>query len=218
MFGYMRLSDIRADWFLVWIMRNGRRKNDEKSFLDLSKLWKKVSNLVTLGEVNVMNTQTEQEYHDVDDVMYNQLKNSKKHKVAEDRLWLCLMKFGEKTGCHQRFDRSFFYQGKQFPVCARCTGVLIAYLVSILGYVIVACKRHTFRYPSGPGKQSHVIALFASLTMLIDWTLQAIHVKESTNKRRVITGFLGGLGLMHFYITIYYKIGSYIWKKIKKYV
>ena len=83
---------------------------------------------------------------------------------------------------------------------------------------MIQAARSKSDYPSKSGKQFHVIAFFAALTMLIDWSLQAIHVKESTNKRRVITGFLGGLGLMHFYITIYYKIGSYIWKKIKKYV
>ena len=154
-----------------------------------------------------MDTQLKQEYYDLD---------NKTHNATDDQRWLRLMKIGEKTGCHQRYDRSFFFHGKQFPVCARCTGVLISYFISILCYSFVCCKKHSFRYPSRSGKQSHVIALFACLTMLIDWTIQALHVKESTNKRRLITGFLGGLGLMHFYITTYYKVGSFIWKKLKK--
>lgn len=149
-------------------------------------------------------------YNDKD--IYKQTKTFASHKVTEDQRWLRLMKLGEKTGCHQRYDRSFVFHGKQFPICARCTGVLIAYSVSILHYCISCWKKHSFRYPSRPGKKSHLIALFGCLTMLIDWTLQAVHVKESTNKRRLITGFLGGLGLMHFYLTIYYKIGSYLGK------
>jgi uncharacterized membrane protein len=27
--------------------------------------------------------------------------------------------------CHQRQERSFFLKGRQFPLCARCTGMLI---------------------------------------------------------------------------------------------
>lgn len=32
---------------------------------------------------------------------------------------------GNNSGCHQLAERSFFYKGYQFPVCARCTGVTI---------------------------------------------------------------------------------------------
>ena len=28
-------------------------------------------------------------------------------------------------GCHCRADRSFFWKGKQLPICARCTGELV---------------------------------------------------------------------------------------------
>lgn len=158
----------------------------------------------------------EQEYHDMDNESHRQLKRCTRRKVTGDQRWIRLMKIGEKTGCHQRHDRSFFFHGKQFPVCARCSGLLIAYFISILRYLINCCKKRSFRYPSRFGKQSHVIALIGCLTMLIDWTIQALQVKESTNKRRLITGFLGGLGLMHFYITIFYKVVSYICKVIKK--
>lgn len=150
-------------------------------------------------------------YNDEKDAYKQTYEN---HKTTDDQRWIRLMKIGEKTGCHQRYDRSFFVHGKQFPVCARCTGVLSAYFVSILHYLIISCKNHTFQYPRKAGKKTHLIALVGCLSMLIDWTLQAVHVKESTNKRRVVTGFFGGLGLMHFYLTIYYKVGSFIRKKI----
>ena len=32
------------------------------------------------------------------------------------------------TFCHRKPGRSFFWRGKQFPVCARCTGIHIGYL------------------------------------------------------------------------------------------
>ena len=142
--------------------------------------------------------------------MKEQTNTYANHKASDEQIWLRLMKLGEKTGCHQRCDRSFFYKGKQFPICARCTGVLIAYFISILRYIIVSCKRRSFRYPSRAGKKSHTLALLGCLSMLMDWTIQAVHVKESTNRRRLLTGFFGGLGLMHFYLIVYYKIGSYI--------
>ena len=34
-------------------------------------------------------------------------------------------------GCHCRADRSFFWRGRQFPLCARCTGELAGFLCAI---------------------------------------------------------------------------------------
>ena len=34
-------------------------------------------------------------------------------------------------GCHARPDRSFYWKGKQFPICARCTGELAGMLAGI---------------------------------------------------------------------------------------
>ena len=53
----------------------------------------------------------------------------------KEQKWLTWMKIGAKLGCHQRSDRSFFYHGYQFPICARCTGVLIR-IYSISYFII----------------------------------------------------------------------------------
>ena len=42
------------------------------------------------------------------------------------------MEFGKKMGCHQIPERSFFFKGYQFPVCGRCTGVIIGEIVTII--------------------------------------------------------------------------------------
>ena len=34
-------------------------------------------------------------------------------------------------GCHARPDRSFYWNGKQFPICARCTGELAGMIAGI---------------------------------------------------------------------------------------
>ena len=45
------------------------------------------------------------------------------------------MKLGKSSGCHQRADRSFFWHGYQFPICARCTGVVSGYFWGGLLYL-----------------------------------------------------------------------------------
>ena len=90
------------------------------------------------------------------------------------------------SGCHQRKDRSFCIRGKQFPVCARCTGAFIGYLTSIF----------TYYYLKVP---LWINAAFC-LIMFADWFVQRIGVLESDNFRRFITGVLCGFGLMNIYI------------------
>ena len=102
--------------------------------------------------------------------------------------WLKLMELGARLGCHQMPERSFFYKGYQFPVCARCTGVIL----STIPTVLIFFKKKI------PVK----ICTILSSVMLIDWSLQRFHIKESTNKRRLITGLVGGFGYttLHMYL------------------
>jgi len=109
------------------------------------------------------------------------------------KLWKSVLdtiyEIGNRSGCHQMPERSFFYKGRQFPVCARCTGVSIGQTTAI----ILALFKRFLSFPS---------ALFLLLIMGFDWGIQAIHMKESTNSRRLITGFCGGLGLFSMYMKI----------------
>jgi uncharacterized membrane protein len=99
------------------------------------------------------------------------------------------MRFGEKMGCHQMADRSFFCKGYQFPVCARCTGVILGELIAIICLFFV--------------KLEWWICLLFLVPMAVDWGLQFLRIVQSTNIRRLITGTLGGFGLTY----IYYLIG-----------
>ena len=87
-------------------------------------------------------------------------------------------------GCHQRPDRSFFICGKQFPVCARCTGVFLGECIGIICYRL-------FQLPS-------VLLLTFCGLMFLDWLMQYLKVRESTNMRRLITGLLCGYAYMTF--------------------
>lgn len=97
-----------------------------------------------------------------------------------------LMRMGKWTGCHQKSDRSFYVRTYQFPICARCTGVLIGQIVAFPLYFVIP--------PSGI-----ILVLFCGI-MFMDWLLQDKKICESTNLRRIITGILGGYALMSIYI------------------
>lgn len=118
------------------------------------------------------------------------LINTKK-KMANSvyhKLYCWLFKICNRTGCHQRADRSFFFKGYQFPVCARCTGVLIGYCLTIPVYLLWKFYYHH--------------CLIACLMMLLDWIIQYFKIRESTNIRRLITGVLGGFGVFGFQILL----------------
>lgn len=93
-----------------------------------------------------------------------------------------------RAGCHQRADRSFFYKNYQFPMCARCTGVMIGYLIAIPIYFI-------YTFDAG-------IYISLCAVMFLDWYIQYLKIKTSTNIRRLISGILGGFGLMSLELAV----------------
>ena len=108
--------------------------------------------------------------------------------TAADRLWTAAMEAGGRLGCHQRADRSFFVFGRQFPVCARCTGVL-------LGEAAVFISRRL------SGKLTFWKCAAFMLIMLTDHTVQTLG-RESTNIRRLLTGILAGAAVGKAYGTV----------------
>ncbi len=84
-------------------------------------------------------------------------------------------------GCHCRPDRSFFYRGRQFPICARCTGELVGILALLLTWFWVH-----------PGA---VCSLCLLLPLIADGVIQLRTSYESNNLRRLWTGILFGYGL-----------------------
>lgn len=101
-----------------------------------------------------------------------------------DKIWNTSMKCCRFL-CHQRRDRSFNIGTRQFPLCARCTGIILGCIIAILCLVF---ELHLSMFTTA--------ALM--LVMFIDWLLQFIKVLESTNIRRLTTGLLGGFGLSLF--------------------
>ena len=99
-------------------------------------------------------------------------------------LWIkSMLLFQHYWGCHQIPARSFSAYGYQFPLCARCTGILAGEIAVI--FILIA------------GYRISVIATISwMLPLIIDGSLQLLYVKyESTNLRRFITGALFGMGI-----------------------
>lgn len=127
--------------------------------------------------------------------------NTTQDNSKADNRWLKLMKIGKRTRCHQMPERSFFYKNWQFPVCARCCGVFVGWLISISS--IYFYKPNIF------------IILAFCLAMFLDWFFQYKNILASNNIRRLLTGILGGYALMSLYIVIIINIVSFIINLIK---
>jgi uncharacterized membrane protein len=99
--------------------------------------------------------------------------------------------------CHCRPDRSFFYKGVQFPVCARCTGIFIGFL--ILPYFLISQSNWGL-----------LLSVLLILPTYLDGWIQTIWEIESTNMRRVTTGFVAGLGMMSLASWLGQNIGTIV--------
>lgn len=93
-------------------------------------------------------------------------------------------------GCHKIPDRCFSIKGKTMPFCARCLGCSIGHILSLILFL-------SEKLPS------FFIAFMLIIPLGVDWSVQKFFGFMSNNRRRLITGILGGLG-----------VGVIIWKII----
>lgn len=98
--------------------------------------------------------------------------------------WVKVMTITRKLwGCHQKPERSFFIRGYQFPLCARCTGVLVGYLSAFLmlpfGHLIPVLLCSIFLVP-----------------LVLDGGIQLLFNILSNNVRRFVTGMIFGIGFV----------------------
>ncbi len=94
-----------------------------------------------------------------------------------NKVWLRLMRIG-RYGCHQIPKRSFFIKGYQMPICARCTGLTVGYVIGIFLYI------------------QPLYALLMIIPTTLDGLIQLKTSYESTNLIRFTTGLLAGIGYL----------------------
>lgn len=86
-------------------------------------------------------------------------------------------------GCHTRDSRSFHFNEKKFPICARCTGELVGMIFSIFSFYFFHA--------------SVILSAVIMLPLIIDGVVQASTSYESNNFKRLITGILFGYALIN---------------------
>lgn len=109
-------------------------------------------------------------------------------------LWLRAMELGASTGCHQRADRSFFVNGYQMPLCARCTGVGLGQVAALIWCVVSAVRKR-------PAKGAWGLLLM--LPAAVDGATQALGWRSSNNRLRFATGLLAGFGWLTFFLSLF---------------
>ncbi|QVK17247.1 DUF2085 domain-containing protein [Mycoplasmatota bacterium] len=92
--------------------------------------------------------------------------------------------------CHKLPERSFFYKDKQFPICSRCTGIFIGYIIGIISLIL------GIFFPFLILK--FWISILLIIPMLIDGSIQFFTHYRSNNYKRLITGVLAGFGIIFF--------------------
>lgn len=107
--------------------------------------------------------------------------NFKATTLQKEKRWLRWMRIGKLFGCHQMCERSFFYKQYQFPLCARCTGVVVGEFV----FAPIVFFSLGFSWWS--------LVLLGPL--IIDGSLQYKTAYVSNNIKRFISGILAGTGL-----------------------
>ena len=82
--------------------------------------------------------------------------------------------------CHRRKERSIRINGYTFPLCSRCTGILLGFFISL--FLII------FRI-----EISLLIAIILCIPLLIDGFSQLLGWRKSNNTIRFLTGFIFGI-------------------------
>jgi len=88
--------------------------------------------------------------------------------------------------CHGRSERCFRYRGYQFPLCARCSGIYVGFVLVLVSELYLGLPPYSFL----------PVYILLIVPMGIDGTTQLIGSRESNNTLRLVTGFLGGIGIM----------------------
>lgn len=113
----------------------------------------------------------------------NKIDINEKHdaKIGSNlNIEICNRKFG-LCFCHRLPDRSLTINGYTLPICARCTGIVMGSILSI----IMIYFNITF---------SIMTCLILLIPLIVDGGTQYLNYRLSNNSLRLATGILFGIG------------------------
>jgi uncharacterized membrane protein len=108
--------------------------------------------------------------------------------------------------CHRIPERSFFLNGRQLPLCARCTGTFLGVVLGLTTMLILG-RRRAARMPPLPVLGLLVMFTgfwaFDGLNSYLTFFPGAPHLYEPRNWLRLTTGLLNGLTLIILVVPIF---------------
>jgi uncharacterized membrane protein len=87
--------------------------------------------------------------------------------------------------CHQRPERSFFLDGHQFPVCARCTGLYLSGAVGIIGWLALKIARRWTSLPFDPRLAKRMV-LISAIPTAVSFMTGVLGMWDGSNLTRAI--------------------------------
>ena len=107
--------------------------------------------------------------------------------------------------CHRIPERSFFLDGRQLPLCARCTGTFLGAMLGLV-VILVLGRRRTSSLPPVPVLGLLLVFMglwaFDGLNSYLGFFPGAPQLYQPQNWLRLTTGLLEGLALMIFVFPI----------------
>ena len=95
--------------------------------------------------------------------------------------------------CHQRPERSFFWAGHQFPVCARCTGLYLSAALGVLALVSLRVSPRWRRQSIDP-RTARTLLIAAALPTALSLATGALGLWDGSNMTRAALALpLGGI-------------------------
>jgi uncharacterized membrane protein len=89
--------------------------------------------------------------------------------------------------CHQRPERSFFWDGHQLPVCARCTGIYLSAAVGFVGWLAYKGSRRWRPIPLSPAAAVRV-TMVAAVPTAVSVASSALGAWDGSNLTRALLG------------------------------
>jgi len=87
--------------------------------------------------------------------------------------------------CHQLPGRSFFLDGHQFPVCARCTGLYLSGAIGIAGWLALKTARRWTPLPFDPGLAKRMV-LIAAIPTAVSLMTGVLGLWDGSNLARAM--------------------------------
>lgn len=108
--------------------------------------------------------------------------------------------------CHQLPQRSFFFHEHQSPLCARCTGMYLGFMLSVV-FLIVRRRYRAARLPT----VAVVSMMIGFITIMgidgVNSTISIIpgapQLYHTTNIHRIVTGTLFGMSMAMLFLPIF---------------